>query len=101
MKGTFKIIWTDEALQGLKQTIKQIELNWSQKEVSNFSRLLDKQIELIKENPGIYPYYDKSKDVKKCVLSKQTTLYYKVKSDTVFLLSVFDSRQDPNKLKLE
>ena len=57
MKSTFKIIWTDEAVQGLKNTINQIEINWPQKEVVNFSRLLDKQLKLLQKTRASAPIW--------------------------------------------
>jgi len=101
MKNIYKIIWTDEAVRGLKRTIKQIEIKWSQKEISNFSKLLDKQLEIIQKNPGIFPFSNKAKGVRKCVLSKQTSNYYQVETDSIYLLSVFDNNQDPGKLKFK
>ncbi len=100
MKHTYKIVWTDEALHGLQKTIEYIEQRWTQKEIKNFARLLDKHLNIIKENPKIFPQSKKSIDIRRSVLSKQTTIYYKVENSTIYLLTLFDNRQDPNKLKL-
>ena len=101
MKNIYKIIWTDEAILGLKRTINHIENRWSQKELRNFSNLLDKQLEIIKASPGIFPFSNKTKGIRKSVLSKQTSIYYKVEGDSIYLLSVFDSKQNPIKLKFK
>jgi plasmid stabilization system protein ParE len=100
MKSTYKIIWSDEALQGLKNIIDYLEQRWTQKEIKKFAKLLDKQLHLIKENPLIFPISNRSKGIRKAVLSKQTTIYYLIDSDKIFLLTLFDTRQDPNKLNL-
>lgn len=99
MKHTYNIVWTDEALQGLQRTINYLEQRWTQKEIRNFTRLLDKHLNIIKENPKIFPQSNKSIDIRRTVLSKQTTIYYKVEDSTIYLLTLFDNRQDPNKLK--
>jgi plasmid stabilization system protein ParE len=98
MKSTYKIIWSDEALQGLKKTIDYLEQRWTQKEIKKFAKLLDKQLNIIQQNPQIFPISNKSKGIRKSVLSKQTTIYYKINSNKIFLLTLFDNRQDPNKL---
>ena len=47
MKNTYKIIWTDEALENLKSIIEYLANRWTKKEIAKFSRLLDHQISLI------------------------------------------------------
>ena len=49
MKGTYKIIWTDEALDNLENIIAYLEKFWTEKEIRKFARLLDKQLILIKK----------------------------------------------------
>ncbi len=99
MKGTYKIIWSEEAINGLTNTINYLEQRWTQKELNNFSRLLDEHLNIIKANPGIFPFSNKNKGIRKSVLSSQTSIYYKTEGHLVYLLSVFNNRQDPSKLK--
>ena len=99
MKSTYKIIWTEEAINGLKDTVNYLEQRWTQKELNSFSRLLDKQLIIIKTNPGIFPFSNKNKGIRKSVLSGQTSIYYKTEGHSIYLLSVFNNRQDPGKLK--
>ncbi|MCF8361321.1 MAG: type II toxin-antitoxin system RelE/ParE family toxin [Prolixibacteraceae bacterium] len=53
MKNTYKLIWSDEALNNLNGIIKYLENRWSQKEIKRFAQLLDKQLNLIKSNHTI------------------------------------------------
>jgi len=101
MKSTYKIIWTDEAYKNLQHIIDYLEKFWTSREIRKFARLLDKQLVLIKKNPALYPYSIKSKHIRKSVLTKQITLYYRVADTEIYLVTLFDSRQKPNKLKLE
>ena len=73
--------------------------NWSQKVKSDFINKLDKSINLIKSTPEIFPESVDQKGLHKCVITKQTTLYYRFNSKTIFIVTLFDSRQHPNKLK--
>ena len=100
MKSTYKIIWTDEAFRNLENIITYLEKFWTEKEIRKFARLLDKQLILIKKNPSLYPYSKKSDDIRKSVLTKQITLYYRIIETEIYLISLFDSRQDPYKLKI-
>jgi len=55
MQSGYKIIWTAEALRNLRQIIKYPDENWSQREIKNFVRKLDKRIKLISLNPKLFP----------------------------------------------
>jgi len=99
MKSTYKIIWTDEAFRNLENIITYLEKFWTEKEIRKFARLLDKQLILIKKNPALYPFSKKSDDIRKSVLTK-ITLYYRIIETEIYLISLFDSRQNPDKLKI-
>jgi hypothetical protein len=60
---------------------------------------LDKTIKIIKEQPDSFPESDKESGLRKCVITKQTTLYYQYNDIEVHLLTFFDTRQDPENLK--
>jgi plasmid stabilization system protein ParE len=100
MKSTYRIIWTDEAYKNLQHIIDFLEKSWTEKEIRKFVRLLDKQLVLITKNPALYPYSKKSRHIHKSVLTKQITLYYRVVETDIYLVTLFDSRQNPDKLKL-
>lgn len=73
--------------------------NWSQKVKSNFVKKLDKTIKIIKIHPDSFPESHKHKGLRKCVVTKQTTLFYRFNSKEIIIVTVFDSRQNPKKLK--
>ena len=98
MKNTYKLIWSDEALNNLNGIIYYLENRWSKREIKRFAKLLDKQLKLIKSNPYLFAESDKSNGLRKSVLSKQTTIYYKIIDYQIRLISLFDNRQNPNKL---
>ena len=100
MKSTYKIIWTDEAFKNLENIIAYLEKFWTEKEIRKFARLLDKQLLLIRKNPALYPISKKSNEIRKSVLTKQITLYYRIIETQIYLIALFDSRQNPDKLKI-
>ncbi|HET8885938.1 MAG TPA: type II toxin-antitoxin system RelE/ParE family toxin [Salinimicrobium sp.] len=75
--------------------------NWSAKVKSDFIRKLDKNILLIKSQPEIFPKSEKNPDLRKCVVTKQTTLFFKFDEHKINILTIFDNRQNPDKLKSE
>ncbi len=99
MKNTYKIIWSEEALFNLKRIIDYLEQRWTGKEIRKFSNLLDRQLRLIENNPQLFALTNKSKGIRKAVLSHQTTIYYRITDHEVHILTLFDNRQDPDKLR--
>ena len=98
MKNTYKLIWSDEALNNLKGIINYLEINWTNREIKKFAQLLEKQLLRIKENPFLFAESDKSNGLRRSVLSKQTTIYYRINDNDIRIISLFDNRQNPNKL---
>ncbi|PKL86147.1 MAG: hypothetical protein CVV22_04460 [Ignavibacteriae bacterium HGW-Ignavibacteriae-1] len=98
MKNGFEILWTDNAIEELNLTYQYLESQWSEREIRKLSYLLDKTLQLISENPLMYP---KAKnDVRKAVIAKFNSLYYIVQDEKIIVLSFFSNRQNPEILKI-
>jgi plasmid stabilization system protein ParE len=100
MKSGYKLLWSEKALADLQNIINYLLGNWTQKEIQNFVRRLDKRLELIVINPKLFPKTAKRKDVRKSVLTKHAVIYYEAKENMVTIITLFDPRQRPKKLKL-
>ena len=61
MGNTYKLIWSDEALENLKG--------------------------------------DHSEYFRRAVISKQVSVFYQIQNQVVHIISVFDNRQNPSRLK--
>jgi len=99
MKNTYKLIWSDEALFNLKGIIDYLENRWTKREIKRFALLLDRQLKLINDNPFLFAESDKSNGLRKSVLSRQTTIYYRIVDYEIHIMTLFDNRQNPNKLR--
>ena len=98
MENTYKLIWAEEALDNLKGIIDYLERKWTAREVKKFANSLDQNLNLIKNNPKLFPEAELS-GLRKCVLSKQTSIYYRIIRNEVHVLTLFDNRRHPKKLK--
>jgi plasmid stabilization system protein ParE len=58
-------------------------------------------IDLIAVNPKMFPYSDKNKNLRRCVISPQTTLYYRFTGEYVELASFRGNKMDPKTLGLD
>lgn len=99
MKNTYKLIWSDEALENLKKIIKYLESRWTEKEIKKFATLLDKRLEIIEKNPFLFAESEKLNGLRKSVLSKQTSIFYRIIKHDVRIITLFDNRQSPKKLR--
>ena len=59
MKSGYKIEWTDNALDELKATFKYLEESWTERELSRLSNELERILNLISINPGLFPISEK------------------------------------------
>jgi len=97
MKNTYKLIWTNEALIGLKEIFDYLEREFTEKDIQKFARKLDKQIELLKSSPETFAFTNSSKEIRRTIIAKLTSVYYRIDGNNVMIISVFDNRQNPEK----
>lgn len=99
MKNGYKILWTDNALNELYKTITYLEENFSDKEIRKLSSKIENIIELKSINPYIFPRSD-IMGVYKVNILRYNTLYYRINTNNVELLSFFSNRQSPDNLRI-
>jgi len=74
------------------------EKEWSTKVKNDFLRKLDKSLKQIQKLPGSCAESEKIRGLRKCIVTKQTTIYYKASDTTIDIVTIFDNRQDPESL---
>lgn len=89
-----KIKWSEKAKEELANTYYYIEDNWSSKEIKRLSVKIEATVNFIKEYPFSYPIIRKG-SVRKAVILKYNSMYYRVKNDEIEILSFFSNRQKP------
>ncbi|GAA5040119.1 hypothetical protein GCM10011506_40250 [Marivirga lumbricoides] len=94
------IEWSPRARQDYLKLLDYLADKWGNKTVNKFNNRLQSILKLISEMPDLYPSSGKRKQVRRCVISKQTSLYYQIKKDKIELITMFDNRQNPTKKKL-
>lgn len=94
------VIWTPKARRSYFEIIDHLEKTWTEREIRKFISDVDHLLVLIKQNPEIGEESGKRKDVRKCLITKQSSLYYRIKPHRkeLQLLLFWDNRQDPEKL---
>ena len=100
MKSTYRIIWTLRAFENLKRIINYLEENWTDKEIKNFSYRLNIYLAFIEKKPRSFPASKNKLNIRRAVITKHNTIYYKIRKDTIALIAIIDNRQNPKKRKI-
>jgi len=85
----------------LEKLLEYLEKEWSKDSKNKFLKQLNTNIESIKKNPEAYPASFFEPELRKCVVTSQTTIFYEIQGDSIFILNLIDNRQDPEKIKKE
>lgn len=94
-----KIVLTRTAEKRLNDLLEYLENAWSTKVKLNFISKLEQRLDVVKDKPEAFPMSSIKIGLHKCVITRQTTIYYTFDEQKINLLTVFDNRQDPNKLE--
>jgi plasmid stabilization system protein ParE len=96
-----EIIWSSEALKSYDQNIQYLSKEWSPKEVDSFLKQTDYVLSRLQEQPRSFSPSPKSKSVRRARMNKYITLYYRyfIQRKQIILLSFWNTKQDPQKLK--
>ena len=94
-----QIVISDFAKTKIKDILEHIENKWSESVRQKFAQKLYYCLKVIRENPEAFPKSESNKKTHKCVITKQTTIYYKFNIKRVEIIAVFDTIQDTNKIK--
>lgn len=96
-----KVVISKTAERKLDKLFEYLTTEWSIKVKTDFVKKLDSSIQIIKNQPEIFPESRKGKSLRKCVITKQTTLFYRYTSKRINIVTIFDTRQNLNKLDKE
>jgi plasmid stabilization system protein ParE len=96
-----QLIWSPLAENDFAAILQYLQDNWESAVVSKFIDLTEEIIEQVSINPKQFPVIQKSKRIRKCVITKHNTLFCRERKYYIDILRIYDTRQDPNKLKFE
>jgi hypothetical protein len=96
-----EVSWSDEAIQTFQENILCLQEEWSEKEVIKFILQTETIIGRLKRFPFSYPPGYNNKKYRKARLNKYIALFYSYNksSDKIVLLSFWNVKQSPGKLK--
>ena len=96
-----EVIWSSPAENDLISILEYLDFKWSEQVCNSFLNTLDANIKQASLNPALFPFFNKSLRIRKCLITKHNILYYKDNSSHIVILRLYDVRQHPNKLKFK
>ena len=94
-----KIIWSPKSEEDFENILEYLSKEWDAEITLKFVDLIDILLIQISINPRQFPLIHKSLNIRKCVISKHNTLYYRNRRNHIELLRIYDNRQDPESLR--
>ena len=99
MDFDYKVYWTNKSINNLESILNYLKENWTQRDIENFRNRLSKQIRLIKQNPYLFPVSQYNSRLRKAVLSKKVTVFYEVSGQIIYLILLFNIKQNIQGIK--
>lgn len=99
----YDVRWSEDALTDFKEILVYLNEQWGSNSVLKFQAKVEKEIEIISEMPGIFPFLNKLKRIRKCVIVKQVSLYYmelEIEKE-IYIIRLLDNRQNPETIQEE
>ena len=99
MRNKIEVIWSGESIRRTDHIILFLTENWTEKEVLNFLIDLKTFEEIVSNFPEIYPESQIKKGYRRAVINKQTSVLYSYENGLILVHTLYDNRQNPEKLK--
>lgn len=93
-----QVIWSPEAEDDFSQILKWLDDNWDNSVALKFITTLNEIIDQIQNNPYQFPLFSNSLNIRRTVVNKQNSLFYRTENQIIYILRIFDTRQAPDKL---
>jgi len=94
----FPIRYSTRAYIEYEQILEYVSTKFGIEIAMKVDQYFEEVIEQVSLNPYMFPLSDKKKDVRRCVISEQTTLYYRFTKEYIELISFRGNKMDPESL---
>ena len=93
------VIISPQAKADIESVIFYLQQNWNQNVIDKFLLKIETFCTMVSIHPHIFVYYSKSRNIRNYAITKQHVIYYRSKRNAVEIITLFDCRQSPSKLR--
>ena len=97
----YKIIVTAYFEETAAKTSQWLEDKWSAQSADKFDQKLKSAIERISKRPFTGRLSNNRKNIRSVPVTRHNRIYYSISNDTITLLELFETKQDPERNKFE
>jgi plasmid stabilization system protein ParE len=95
----YTLIWSPDARKDYFDILEYLESSWSKREVTRFINRTEQIFRLLIDNPFLFVASGKTPHIHRCVITRQISLFYRIRKNDIELLRFWDNRMDPKTLK--
>ena len=95
----YTLKWSDQSLQDLLRVKFYISYFFGLKSWLKFLKKFARTINHISESPYSFPLFSDYDKTRKCTGSKRCATFFSIEQDEVHIHTLFDMRQNPERLK--
>lgn len=85
----------------LERLLDYLEEEWSAESKERFLKKFSMKLKFLADNPFATVQSEIRSDLRKLVITAQTTVLFTIDDDTIYVVTIFDTRQSPDKVKKE
>ncbi|MCG3166831.1 MAG: hypothetical protein POELPBGB_02614 [Bacteroidia bacterium] len=93
-KKPLPVLWTNSSLDNARSIKKYLLHKFTQKEVNVFFALLIAFEKAVSLFPKLYPVSSQQRQIRRAVLSKELSAFYKISKNGIHVLALIDNRCD-------
>lgn len=92
------VILSKTAKDSVDSLLVYLENTWFEDIKLKFISKLEQRLSQIRIHPSVFPLSKLKPGLHKCVVTRQTSMYYTFDHEKIYVLAIFDNRQGPKKL---
>ena len=96
-----QVVWSRLSESDFAKILEYLNENWDVNVTISFIDLTESILKQISANPRQFPVIYKKEKIRKCVLTKHNTLFYRDNKTQIEILRIYDTRQDPDNLSFK
>ncbi|MGI4870015.1 MAG: type II toxin-antitoxin system RelE/ParE family toxin [Janthinobacterium lividum] len=94
------LIWQPQAEESFRNQVEWLEANRDRKAVTHFLQEVAQALTQLRDGLVSYRVIDVQRNIRSCPANKYMVLHHRPVAEGMELLTFFDTRQNPDKLKL-
>lgn len=94
MNDLYKIVWSIQAETSYLKILEYLIDNWTLKTAISFEKKVEDYLKILQKNPQMCKSSEIMLNIRKCIITTQTSLAYRIVNNSIELITFFDNRNN-------